>query len=51
MQKGGYFDIFECPRRIFHFSWKRGLYFKKRTYASPTEQCYSSGTDLGSAGR
>jgi len=22
MHKGEHFDIFECPRRMFHFSWK-----------------------------
>jgi len=37
MQKGRYFDIFECSRRMFHFSWKNvDLYFNKRTYGSPT---------------
>jgi len=23
MLKGGCFDIFECRRRLFHFSWKK----------------------------
>jgi len=30
MQKGGYFDIFECPRRTFHFSWKKCTCTSKR---------------------
>jgi len=29
MQKG-HFDIFECPRRIFHFSWKKWTCTSKR---------------------
>jgi len=30
MQKGGHFDIFKRPRRIFHFSWKKRTYSRKR---------------------
>jgi len=30
MQKGGYFDIFGCPRRIFYFSWKKYTCTSKR---------------------
>jgi len=30
MQKGGHFDIFECARRIFHFSWQTWTCTSKR---------------------
>jgi len=23
MQNGGHFDVFECPLRIFRFSWEK----------------------------
>jgi len=30
VQKGGYFGIFECLRRIFYFSWKKWTCTSKR---------------------
>jgi len=30
MQKRGHFDIFECPRRTLHFSWKKWTCYSKR---------------------
>jgi len=28
--QGGHFNIFKCPRRIFHFSWKKWRFTSKR---------------------